>query len=437
MRPLPALLLVLLGATSLHTAEATAAAVKPPVLTVATDRPEALYQAGETARFRIALSQDGTPVAGRALKWSLALDGAPSRSGTCLSAAQPVEIEAALDRPGFALCTVTATDDGSIKGLGGAGFAVEAIRPAGGPPADFHQFWQAQRQELAAVAMNPRLDPVALDAKEAEKAELFDLRLDCAGGAPVAGYYARPKGAAKGSCPAWVNFHGAGVRSANRPTWQAVAGRIALDINAHGIDNGKDAAFYKELDSGSLKGYPHFGKQDREKTYFRGMFLRVVRALEFIKAQPEWDGRILVAYGSSQGGFQALVAAGLDPQVTLCVAFVPAGCDHLGPTLGRRGTWPWYLQAKDGAPADAAVAATAGYYDAAWFARDIKAETVVLVGLIDTTCTPASIYAMFSQIPGAKTMLPYPTWGHAMPPEMTKPANQRVDEHIRRMQAAR
>lgn len=415
-----------------------AGGAKPGVqLSVTTDRNEALYRTGETARFRIALSMNGVAVAGRALTWSIARDGSPTLTGTIISATIPIEIEATLDRPGFALCTVAAADDAKLKSLAGAGFSPEEIRPASPAPADFRAYWQAQLAALAALPMNPRLTPMPLEPAMAAKAETFDLRVECPGGKPVSGYYSRPKGAAKGSCPAWVNFHGAGVRSAFMPTWQTAAGRIALDLNAHGVDNGKDAAFYAALDQGELKGCSVAGRDDRDSCYFRGMFLRVARALQFLKAQPEWDGRILVAYGSSQGGLQSLVAAGLDPQVTMCVAFVPAGCDHLGAVAGRRGTWPYYLQAKAGQPAIPAAAASVPYFDAAWFARDSKAETVVLVGFIDTTCTPSSIYAMFSQLPGDKTILPYPAVGHAMPPEMTKPANQRVDEHIRRLQDAR
>ncbi len=35
----------------------------------------------------------------------------------------------------------------------------------------------------------------------------------------------------------------------------------------------------------------------------------MIRAIDFLTAQPEWDGRTVIVYGSSQGGFQALAAA--------------------------------------------------------------------------------------------------------------------------------
>src|SRR5690606_31768012 len=111
-------------------------------------------------------------------------------------------------------------------------------------------------------------------------------------------------GAAPKSLPAILTVHGAGVRSSSlggpaglAKTYQA----IAMDINAHGIPNGQTKEFYDALSAGELKGYPHFGREDRETSYFLGMFLRVQRALDFLTSQPEWDGQVLVVQGSSQG----------------------------------------------------------------------------------------------------------------------------------------
>jgi cephalosporin-C deacetylase len=76
----------------------------------------------------------------------------------------------------------------------------------------------------------------------------------------------------------------------------------------------------KALAEGELRDYRMRGSGDREQMYFKGMFLRVLRALDFLTVQPEWDGHTLIVYGSSQGGFQAFAAAGLDParQLHLC-----------------------------------------------------------------------------------------------------------------------
>lgn len=432
-----ACLLALLATSLLVAGEAPKPAAPATVLSVVTDKPEALYAVKDTARFRISLATAGTPVVGRSLKWVIARDGiAKPLSGSIVSAVEPVVVETTLDQPGFALCTVTAADDAALTARAGAGFSPLEVKASAQPPEDFDAFWAAKKAELAKLPMNPQLTPVEVDAAQKGKVELFDLRLDCLGGMPVSGYYARPVGAAKGSCPAVVSYHGAGVRSSNRPIGTATGGRIGLDINAHGIDNGKDKAFYDELSAGRLKGYPGFGKEDREKTYFLGMFLRLVRSLEFIKAQPEWDGRILVVTGGSQGGAQALVAAGIDPQVTFCAAHVPAMCDHQSVLLNRAGTWPRWIGMKDGAASDPAVLAASRYFDPAFFALRSKAESLVSVGLIDTTCPPVTVYAAYNNLPGKKSIIVRPLDGHNIAGEVYAQAGKAIDAHIAAMRAA-
>src|SRR5262249_36550651 len=170
----------------------------------------------------------------------------------------------------------------------------------------------------------------------------FDVQVECVG-KPVSGYFGRPKDAKPKSLPAILFVHGAGVRSASLGSthWSTLeGGMLSFDINAHGIPNGKPEEFYKALSDGELKGYPSFGREDREQCYFKGMFLRLIRAIDFLTAQPEWDGKTLIVYGSSQGGFQAFAAAGLDARVTFICAGVPAGCDHTGTVVNRINGWP-------------------------------------------------------------------------------------------------
>jgi cephalosporin-C deacetylase len=45
-----------------------------------------------------------------------------------------------------------------------------------------------------------------------------------------------------------------------------------------------------------------------------------IRAIDVLTEQPEWDGRTVAVFGISQGGFQAIAAAGLDPRVTFFAA---------------------------------------------------------------------------------------------------------------------
>ena len=73
-------------------------------------------------------------------------------------------------------------------------------------------------------------------------------------------------------------------------TQWAAEGVLCLNLNAHGVENGREAAYYTELaDSGAYS--VHNGRGSRDTSYFRGMCLRLVRAVDVLAAQPEWDGQ--------------------------------------------------------------------------------------------------------------------------------------------------
>jgi cephalosporin-C deacetylase-like acetyl esterase len=405
---------------------------------IVTDRPEAIYQAGEAVEFRVTLLKDKVALPAADVTYVLSNDGYGQLStGKATTAAEPVAITGKLDKPGFLRCQATYTppEGKAISALAAAAIDPLLIGPSLPAPDDFDAYWAEQKKLLAAVPLNPRLTPVEPPAKEVE---CFDLQVDCAGGKPVSGYFARPTGAAPRSLPAILFVHGAGVRSSILSTADnnAAAGRLALDINAHGIPNGKPDEFYKQLTEGELRDYRFAGRDSRDTSYFRGMYLRLIRAIDFLTAQPEWDGKIVIVTGHSQGGGQSLVAAGLDPRVTALASGVPAMCDHSGNAAGRINGWPRLVPVDgDGKPAPLALEASR-YFDAVNFAGRTRADALLSVGFIDTVCPPTSVYAAYNQLPGKKRMLNEPLMGHAAPGEIQAAFGKMIDEHIARMQAA-
>ncbi|MBO4631089.1 MAG: acetylxylan esterase [Lentisphaeria bacterium] len=291
----------------------------------------------------------------------------------------------------------------------GAIAAPEEIQPFFQEPEDFQQFWDSALAELAKVPMKASRKEVDPLRNQQGKFKCWDVQVDCAGNAPVSGYLTIPVNAAPKSLPAVVSFQGAGVSSGWKIT---IPGAIHFNINAHGIVNGQPKEFYSNLRKNELSGYARKNADDREKFYFRNMFLRVKRALDYVKTLPEYDGKTLIVHGGSQGGAQAIVAAGLDPDVVLIGAQVPAMCDHGGVLAGRKSGWPQIIRLKGGKPINSATVKTLPYYDMAFFAKRIKAEAYFTVGLIDTTCCPSSVYAVYNCIPGKKEMFVMPDKGH-------------------------
>ncbi len=414
---------------------ATLSAQEPPApksevaITVAADREDAQYHAGETANFTITVQKDGQPLTEGKVDCVFSQDGwEPQPSQTVTVTNGKATVSGKLDQPGFLLLRASL---GKISALAGAAYDPLQIPPSLPVPDDFDEFWTAQKTALAQVPVTPTLTSVKTPG---EGIEAFDVQVECLGN-PVSGYFGRPVGAKPKSLPAILFVHGAGVRSANLGSTQWAlreGGMLALDINAHGIPNGKPAGFYEALSLGELKDYRAIGRQDREQCYFKGMCLRLVRAIDFLTAQPEWDGKTLIVYGSSQGGYQALAAAGLDPRVSFICAGVPAGCDHTGHATNRINGWPKLVPLDAQGQPDPLVQHAARYFDGMNFATRAKcAGAAVTVGFIDTTCPPTSVYAAYNALSVPKSLHFDVAAGHTNTPAATKFMLEAAIRHVR------
>ncbi len=414
--------------------------VPPFSFQTSVDKPGAIYKKGETITLSGQMLEQGKPVKGKFMRCDTFINGV-RKGRKIVPSEETVVITGKLDEPGWFSMILTALDENkkpikipkdrwnrAYSGGIGAMVAPEEIKPSGTEPADFDAFWKAQRAELDKVPVKATRTEVSVPKQLQGKVVCYDVKVDCAGGMPVSGYLAMPAKAAPKSLPAIVSYHGAGVRSSYKPVWQG-RNAIAFDVNAHGIDNGKDAKFYSDLAANELKNYSHRGKQNRDDFYFKGMYLRVMRALDYVKSLPEWDGKTLIVRGGSQGGGQSLAAAGLDPDVTLCVAGVPALGDHAGWMVGRQPGWPRLYTVKDGKPSDEKVRATVEYFDNNNFAKRIKCEIYLSTGFIDFTCAPTSVYTVYNSLPdGVKKHIDTtPDRGHDAP---IPTGNKRVNNVI-------
>ncbi|MDD3952662.1 MAG: acetylxylan esterase [Lentisphaeria bacterium] len=408
-----------------------------------TDKADALYQQNEPIVFSALVLADGKAVNGMKVDYLLRGDGNLTEKGSYVSSETAYEVKTSLGFPGWVQIRFSLfnADGTPVKTLNyrkqevnlmaeiGAMVDPLKIQAAGEEPADFDAFWAAARAELDAVPLQAKKESSAVPEAYAGKMDCWDVKVDCAGGMPVSGYLVVPVGAAEKSLPAIVSYHGAGVRSANKPFGYAARGAIALDVNAHGIENGQPAEFYTQLSLNELKNYPHRDKEDPAKFYFRGMYLRVMRALDYVKSLPEWDGKNLIVTGGSQGGAQAIVAAGLDRQVTLCIAGVPALSEHSGPLAKpqRQAGWPRLYKADaNGLPENPAVCKTAAYFDNIYFAKRIKAEAWFSTGFVDNTCVPTGVFAAFNNLPAGivKEITTTPAGNHGAP---NSKGNARLD----------
>lgn len=410
-----------------------------------TERPDAMYQVGEEVKFLVSVTNEGNVVTGESVRYTLSEDGHRDvENGTIELGAEPVAIVARMDKPGFLRCTVsytptpkvldaekgTQTEPVTISMMAAAAISPEKIEMSLPVPDDFDEFWDAQKKKLADMPMEPVLTPVDSGS---DKMECFDVQVNCPGGAPVSGYFGRPKGAQPKSLPAILWVQGAGVYSSTLGHAQKAEqlNMLSMDINAHGVPNGEPQEYYTKLFQNELDKYFYRDCDDRETYYFNGMFLRLKRALDFLTSQPEWDGKTLIVVGHSQGGAQALVAGGLDPRVSFVGAGVPAMCDHTGMVVDRISGWPQLLQNGLNGKSKEKVMEVARYYDVVNFATRIKADAILSVGFIDGVCPATTCYAAYNQLRGKKKMINEPQMMHEAPPRIHDAFEKAFVEHAK------
>lgn len=378
-------------------------------LVAAPDRAGGVYQVGDTVHWQVEWRGESNPPPARyrLLKGQLTDAGQGELSFTGKTAG----LDSRFDAPGAVLVEVKWQTAEGREGRATAGAVVAPSRVALSAPCpdDFDAFWKTKLHELEQTPADPQLERV--DVGKADVA-YWRITMGNIRGTHIHGQLARP---AKGRrFPALLIFQWAGVYPLERSwvTDRAAEGWLVLDIEPHDLPIDKPEAFYREQQAtGPLHDYWRIGNDDRETSYYLRMYLSCCRAADFLAHRDDWDGRTLVAMGGSQGGMQSLMAAALCPEITAALAVVPAGCDMLGPAVGRKGGWPqWYSNTEGKDPAK--VREASRYFDVANFAPRIKCPVLVALGLKDEVCPAEGILAAVNQIRSPKELIIMPGAEH-------------------------
>lgn len=416
------LLVVVAFDPSIH-AQSNAGA--PAKIIVDLDRKDWTYKVGDTPVFRVRTeppSEDGAPEVVR------------YRLGQVMFEPEiPVRLEVppggvdvpggTMEHPGFRrLIADVQVGNKKVRGLATAAFSPEEIRPTQTEPADFDAFWKESLEKLVTVTADPRLEH--RPERSGPTFDAYELSLatyDPNGKTDrFYGILCVPKGS--GPFPAILQTPGAGVRGYKGEIWVPRDQFITLEVGIHGIPVTKDADYYKALFAGALSGYERRDLADREKFYYRRVYLGCYRALDYLTSHPKWDGRNLIVRGGSQGGQLAIVCGALHPKVTGIAAAFPAFCDVTGYLHGRAGGWPGLFRGKP--PEDPekrkiwdAEIATTAYYDAVNFARRLNVPAYFTWGFNDEVCPPDSFYAMLGVVTAPREVRTFPLAGHDLPQE--------------------
>ena len=388
---------------------------------VAPDHADWVYTKGENVRFKVTVTKNSELLENVKIRYEvgpemmtpLIKDSAVLKEGAFVIAG------GTLKKDGFLRCKVIAEYEGNkYEGLATAAFSPELIKPTVEYPSDFNQFWEKAKEELAAIPMDVKL--TLLPDRCTELTNVYQANIqNYKPGMRLYGIVSIPK--KPGKYPALLRVPGAGVRPYYGDPSTADLGVITFEIGIHGIPVIMDAAIYNDLGRTTLDGYPAFNLDDRDKYYYKRVYLGCVRAIDFIYSLPQFDGSTVAVTGGSQGGALSIVTAGLDNRVKYLAAFYPALCDLTGYLSNRAGGWPHLFR---DLKAGKEKIETVKYYDVVNFAKNVKVPGFYSWGFNDVVCPPTTTYSAYNSITAPKELFIFQETGHWTYPEQNEKSKQ-------------
>ncbi|MDR1667079.1 MAG: acetylxylan esterase [Bacteroidales bacterium] len=426
-------LLVFLTGWFLYSLQLTAQSAEKLVkVNIAPDHADWVYRVGEKVKFEVSVTKNDVLLRNVEITFELGPEMLPPvKKGKQVLKDGTLTIDGGtMKDAGFLRCRVFAKYDGkTYDGLATAAFAPETIQPSTTQPTDFIAFWEKGKTDLAAIPMDARV--TLLPDRCTEKTNVYHVNLQNIGHSRLYGILCVPK--APGKYPAVLTVPGAGVRPYYGNVANADKGAVTLDIGIHGIPVILDASVYDALRTGALSGYMFYHLDDKDRYYYRRVYLGCIRAVDFIFSLPEFDGVNIVVSGGSQGGALSIVTAALDSRIKGLVAFYPALCDLTGYLNGRAGGWPHLFNENNRRVKETPEKAeTSRYYDVVNFARQLKVPGFYSFGYNDATCPPTSMYSAYNVISAPKTLFLAEETGHWTYPEQWEKATEWMFQQLKK-----
>lgn len=371
-------------------------------VTVVTDQANANYTAGQQMHFEVNSFSTGPAT------YTIYYDRfnqAIQTGNININAGTSTHIPFTLNEPGVALCRVEQFGQQSISS---AVFSASDIDAFEAEPADFDQFWNQLKGELAAVPLNPQLTFYSGSAYSTT----YRMSLGHIEGRRVYGYISIPAG--PGPFPAVIGLPSFGSTPNVVTPDDFLAergGAISVTVNIHNAPADQTDPFAYQPDD----------LTDRQQIYMKYAVLAAVRAIDYVFTMPSFDGTNVAVNGVSQGGGLALMVAGIDQRVKLLVQSNASHCQHLGLKYERASGFPYYIDRSRttvGTPAhEQATAQNVKYYDAIYFAKRFKGPSLSVISYEDDVCPAATVFAAHNQLTGPKILLNARELGHNHPNE--------------------
>ena len=283
-------------------------------------------------------------------------------------------------------------------------------------PADFDAYWDRGLSEMEAI--NPQMELVPHELS-APFAECFDLYFTGVGGARVHAKYLRPK-QTDVPHPAVLLFHGYSGASGD---WADKLNYVARGYSVAALDCRGQGGLSEDVggvQGNTLRGHIIRGLSDPnpDKLYYRNVFLDTAQLARIVMNFAEVDETRVGATGGSQGGGLTLACAALTPTLKRAAPVYPFLCDYQRVwemDLARDAYDELKTYFRNFDPRherEGAIWERLGFIDNQHLAPRIRAEVLMLTGLMDAVCPPSTQFAAFNKITAPKNVVLYPDFGH-------------------------
>ncbi len=305
--------------------------------------------------------------------------------------------------PGFYRYKVSVEIDGGqkLEEQVNIGYEPEKIASPNDEAADFDKFWKANKAQLDRV--QPDYQLMLIPEQSKLDYEMYHVSMRSLDNELIMGYYAKPKKA--GKHPVIVEYMGYGSKPYfPNQSWDGFA-YFVLSIRGQALNE----------KSNHFGTWFTYGIDNKDNYYYRGAFMDVLRALDFVSSRDEIDGERIVVRGSSQGGALSVAAASLDPRVKALAIGIPFLSDF--EDYFKIAPWPKsdvdnYIK-QHPEVSWKQVYNTLSYFDIKNLASRIRVPLVMGIGVQDNVCPPHINFAAYNRVKSEKSWMAFPTYGHS------------------------
>ena len=307
---------------------------------------------------------------------------------------------------------------------------------------DFNEFWQAAKDQLAAVDMNAQLTEITKNSSSTRKVYLVEFYSvpDGLSGEPVKirGYYCEPQDGKKH--PVIMHFYGYDTQgsknkcecpsggSSNYAEFYLSHRGQYLNCRPAGTNPGVDEETVNIY--GDWFSY-HFG--DKDSYYYRGAFMDVVQSVRFMATRETSDMTHLFAEGSSQGGALTYACAALSDYPCTAVAANVAFLGDFAEGMETGGLAAELSKEARGSMSKEDMLKFLSYFDTKNLATRISCAFMGSSCLQDNVCPPRTNVVPFNNLQTPQTDKLYlwgPEKGHDYPAGWSNKMNTFFSERL-------